>query len=291
MNDLHRIIWLASYPKSGNTWMRTLLAHYFMPKGSVDLNRLNEFTLGDVRRDFYVRASRGKFHGEDLDDWLKYRVQALRLMAASKNGHHFVKTHCAPIVLYETELLPSEVTAAGIYIMRNPFDVAPSFARHMSCDIDEAIERMMNPSNVMHSTKGMYEAIGAWGDHVNSWTTVNGLSSYIIRYEDMLAKTGPTVRQLLEKFLKVKVDKPKLAHAIKATSFESLKKQEEEHGFRERPEGMKSFFAKGKAGGWKEELTPEQVGTLREAFLPTLEKWYPEILKETAEFAGGKTKA
>ena len=83
---------------------------------------------------------------------------------------------------------------------------------------------------------------------------------------------------------KVIADKKTLKRRV-----DTLRKQEEKHGFRERPKDMGAFFAKGKAGGWKEELTPEQVGTLREAFLPTLEKWYPEMLKETAEFAEGKT--
>jgi len=290
MNDLHRIIWLASYPKSGNTWMRSLLAHYFMPKGQApDINSLRNFTTGDNRVDFYDRAAGGQYTGETVRDWLRVRHSALKMIAGSKDGHHFVKTHCPPIFYEDHELIPSNVTAAAIYIMRNPFDVVLSFARHTGEDLDTTVQRMQSDQNVMASPRAMFDILGRWDRHVDAWTDVNGLAVHIIRYEDLLAKPGPTVRKLLEKFLKVKVDTPKLTYAIKATSFESLKKQEEEHGFRERPEGMKSFFAKGKAGGWKEELTPEQVGTLREAFLPTLEKWYPEMLKETAEFAEGKT--
>lgn len=95
MSDLRRIIWLASYPKSGNTWMRSLLAHYFMPKGEApDINSLFNFTTGDVRADFYDAAVGGTFLAGSLQEWIEVRPRALRLIAASKPGHHFVKTHC-----------------------------------------------------------------------------------------------------------------------------------------------------------------------------------------------------
>ncbi|MCR9140384.1 MAG: sulfotransferase domain-containing protein, partial [Alphaproteobacteria bacterium] len=80
MNDLRRIIWLASYPKSGNTWMRSLLAHYFMPEGMApDINNLRQFTTADVRQDFFDAAAGGSFRGNDLADWIRVRPQALRL--------------------------------------------------------------------------------------------------------------------------------------------------------------------------------------------------------------------
>jgi hypothetical protein len=81
------------------------------------------------------------------------------------------------------------------------------------------------------------------------------------------------------------VDRPKLDYAIGETSFDALKKQESEKGFTERPPHMQAFFARGQAGVWREDLTPAQVGRIREGFLPVLEKWYPEMLAETAEFA------
>jgi len=95
MSDLQRIIWLASYPKSGNTWLRSLLAQYFMPPGKApDLNNLRDFTTGDVRRDFFDAAAGGHYTGKTVEDWLAMRPKALRLIAGSKPNHHFVKTHC-----------------------------------------------------------------------------------------------------------------------------------------------------------------------------------------------------
>ncbi|SLN37574.1 Sulfotransferase domain protein [Roseovarius litorisediminis] len=286
MSDLRRIIWLASYPKSGNTWIRSLLAHYFMPAGMApDINNLRKFTTGDVRQDFFDAAAGKPFRGETIEEWANIRQKAIRLIAASKQGSHFVKTHCQAVNYLGADLIPPEVTQGAIYLIRNPFDLAPSFARHQSADIDAAIERMANPDSVMGTETGIYDALGRWDDHIKSWTTAPGLPRYVIRYEDMLDKPAKTVRSLLEKFLSVKFDNPRLARAIKANSFEAMKKQEETLGFSEKPRGMKSFFAKGQAGVWREDLTPEQVARIREHFLPTIEQWYPEMLDETAEFA------
>ncbi len=288
MNDLRRIIWLASFPKSGNTWMRSFLAQYMMPPGKApDINHLREFTTGDVRRDFYEAASGGTYSASNLEEWLEIRPKALRLIAASKTGHHFVKTHCQAVNYRGHDLIPAEVTAAAIYIMRNPFDLAPSFARHLSLDLDETIARMADGNSIMGTENGIYEALGRWDDHVNNWTSAPGLPLYVVRYEDMLAKPGKTFNTLLTKFLRIDVDKPKLARAVKATSFSAMQKQEKELGFFEKPKGMDSFFAKGRAGAWREDLTSAQVARIREEFMPMLEKWYPELLTETASFAAG----
>lgn len=285
MLELRRIIWLASYPKSGNTWIRTLLAHYFSPAGKApDINNLRKFTTADVRQDFYDHAAGGQYRGKSIEDWVKIRPQVLRLIASSKQGTHFVKTHCKPVIYLGTHLIPPEVTVGAIYIVRNPFDVAPSFARHVSADLDTAIDRMCSGDNFMGTDSGIFDALGRWDEHVTSWTTAAGLPRYVLKYEDMLQKPAKVMQGLLQ-FMSVKPDRPKLAKAIAATRFDVLKKQEEQHGFRERPEGMENFFAKGKAGSWREDLTPKQVGRIRDEFAGVLETWYPELLEETGRFA------
>ena len=265
--------------------MRSLLAHYFMPLNEApDINNLRIFTTADVRQDFFDAANGGPFQGKSIEDWLRMRTQALRLIAGSKPVKHFVKTHCTPVRVGNVDVIPPEVTAGALYIMRNPFDVAPSFARHTSVSIDEAITKMCDPENVMGTSTGIFDALGRWDEHVTRWATAPGMPRHLIRYEDLLAQPAKTMERLFA-FMNVPVDRPKLVKAIKATSFEAMKKQEEKHGFRERPEGMSAFFAKGKAGAWKEDLTPAQVGRIREEFAPVLERWYPELLEETAEFA------
>lgn len=286
MNDLKRIIWIGSFPKSGNTWMRSFLAQYMMPPGEApDINNLRKFTTGDTRLDFFDAAAGGKYTPKSIEDWVNTRPKALRLIAASKTGHHFVKTHCQAVYYKGFDLILPEVTAAAIYIIRNPFDLAPSFARHLSVDLDAAIDRMTDTESLMSTSAGIAEYLGRWDAHIESWTTAPGLARYVVRYEDMLAKPAKTFNHMLDKFLRLKIDKPKLARAVKATSFTAMKNQEKELGFFEKPEGMESFFTKGQSGVWRGDLNPAQVGRIRQEFLPMIEKWYPEMLKETAEFA------
>lgn len=284
MVNLRRIIWLASYPKSGNTWVRSLLAHYFMPPSEApDINNLRRFTTADVRQDFFDRAVGHPYKGSSVEQWLRVRPQALRLIAESKPGQHFVKTHCPPIVVSNTHLIPPEVTAGAIYVLRNPFDVVPSFARHTSASIDEAIDRVCNTETVMGTETGIYDVLGRWDDHVMRWTSAPGLPLHLVRYEDLLAKPAKAMQAML-KMLSVKPESQKIARAVKATRFETMKKQEQKDGFRERPDHMESFFARGKAGGWREDLTPEQVARIRSEFEPVLRTFYPEVLEETAAF-------
>lgn len=284
MSDLRRIIWLASYPKSGNTWMRTLLAHYFMPAGTApDINNLRHFTTSDIRQDFFDKANGAPFSSDKIEDWLRIRPRAIQLIAGSRTGTHFVKTHCKAVQFHGQDLIPPQVTVGAIYMMRNPFDLAQSFARHQSADLDTTIGRMCNPNTMMGTTTGIRDAMGRWDEHVYSWTEAPGLPRCIVRYEDMLDNPAKVIRGLLE-FMRVKIDAPKLARAIKATTFEALKKQEEELGFQERPDGVQAFFAKGQAGVWKEELTPAQVERIMDEFMPTLVRWYPEMLDEAEAF-------
>jgi hypothetical protein len=143
---------------------------------------------------------------------------------------------------------------------------------------------MCNPNTMMGTATGIRDALGRWDGHIVSWTQAPGLPRYVVRYEDMLSNPARTIRGLLD-FMRVEPDAAKLAKAIKATTFEALKKQEEQLGFNERPDGVQAFFAKGQSGVWREELTAAHVARIREEFLPTLQQWYPEMLDETEEFA------
>ena len=280
--SLQRIIWLASYPKSGNTWIRSFLANYFLGRRrEIDINSLREFTLSDIRIDFYQRAVGGGYKAESFEDCLKVRPKALRLIAAEREGTHFVKTHHRLDRIGNQPLIPPELTAAAVYILRNPFDVAPSFARHSGLSLDDAIAGMTNPEMMTASPAGVYEWLGRWDDHIASWTGAPGLPIVTVRYEDLLTDPRKGFLPIFE-FLKTPVNTAHLKKTIRATSFDSLRKQEEEKGFIERPATMERFFHSGKSGGWRESLTPAQVARLHTAFEPALRRWYPELVEETA---------
>ena len=284
---LQRIIWLASFPKSGNTWVRTFLANYFLGKDrKIGINELREFTLSDARFDFYQKAANGAYPADiDLQNYMKIRSKALQLIAGARQGTHFVKTHQVIEMVDGIPLIPPALTAAAVYIMRNPFDVAPSFSRHTGADLDSTIEMMTSAKNIVTSPQGLYEILGRWDQHVDLWTTVPGLPMVVLRYEDLLTDPRKGFGSILD-FLQVKIDPVHLRKTIKATSFDALRKQEDTAGFIERPPTMEKFFHAGKSGGWREALTERQVAVLHEAFAPALEKWYPELVAETAVIAG-----
>lgn len=279
MTPQKNIVWLASYPKSGNTWLRALLANYFMPPGQAPgINELRRFTTADVRQDFFDRAAGRPFKARNFQDWLAMRPKALRLIAGSKPQAHFVKTHCQ-VRFGKSPLILPDVTAGAVYVMRNPFDVAPSYARHLGFDLDRTIDLMVKPDAMNVTASMLFEVIGRWDEHVASWRDAPGLAPHVVRYEDLLHDTDATVRGLLGA-IGAPVDDTRLARAIEASSFSQLRRQEETQGFRERPPGMERFFASGRSGGWREALTPAQAARLRDAFGPTLDRHYPEILTE-----------
>ncbi len=280
-----QIIWLASYQKSGNTWMRVFLANYFAAKGQqLSINQLDQFTTGDLRIDFFDKAAGGQFRGETVEDSIAIRPAVQRLIARSKTGHHFVKTHSQVATIGDTPLINPEVTAAAIYILRNPFDVIPSFARHSGRTIDEMIDAMVDPNAVFRSGDGIYEIIGRWDEHIKSWLQAPGLPKIHIRYEDMIEDTQTQMQSVLE-FLRIPVKPGQVKRAVRASSFSELRKQERQQGFSERPKQMDAFFVTGKSGGWREALTPAQVARVRYEFQEALEKYYPEMMEETADIA------
>ena len=284
-HDPQQIIWLASYQKSGNTWMRVFLANYLAPKGRrLSINQLEQFTTGDLRLDFFDKAAGGRFTGDSIEASIRIRPAVQRLIAQSKPGHHFVKTHSQAATIHDTPLINPEVTAAAIYILRNPFDVIPSFARHSGRTIDEQIDAMVDANAVFRSTDGIYELIGRWDDHIESWLAAPGLPKIHVRYEDMISDTRAQMTKVLE-FLRIPVQQSQLKQAIRASSFSELRKQERQQGFSERPAQMDAFFVTGTSGGWREALSPAQVARIRHEFEGALEKYYPEMLEETATIA------
>lgn len=283
----HKIVWIASYPKSGNTWVRAFLANYFLGEAEgLKPSEWSNFVISDVNDALYRTVAGGTLQIEELEAYLKLRDRALRALHDSQPGHRFVKTHHRSASIKGHALIPPPLTAAAIYLIRNPFDLAPSFARHRNAGIDEVINLMCAEDGHARNDDGLYEIYGRWDRHVEDWTSAEGLSRLTLRYEDMRAAPKPNFQKLLD-FLQVKPDPPQFRRAIKATRLETLRKQEAQGEFKERPQHLDHFFHKGSVGGWRDTLSPDQIVRLYEAFETTLQAWYPEIAADAAEIAGG----
>jgi len=256
-------VWIASYPKSGNTWTRALLHNLFKAisgeADSQDINALNRFTVSVSGRELYAKVLGFTPTGKHRNETAAVRHEVQRRVAAELEGLIFTKTHQALMVDRGSTTINLEVTAGAIYIVRNPLDVAISFARHLGRSLDEAIAVMstQNAESVVTETQ-VHEVVGSWSQHVLSWTRKPHRAIHVMRYEDMLADPERTFGGLARHLLLAPTS-AQLADAIDRSSFDRLRTQEEADGFRERPGEAERFFREGRAGQWKEILTPRQV--------------------------------
>jgi hypothetical protein len=263
------IVWLASYPKSGNTWTRTFL-HNLVHVTSGDaqvqqINELNQFSLGSAARPLYEEILGFVPTNEHLDQIAAARAGVQQYIADTVEGLIFVKTHQALVVDRGHITINFAVTSGAIYIVRNPLDVAISYAHHLGKSIDFAIDFMnLKNAEALGSEKHVYEVYGSWSQHVLSWTRKPHPAIYVMRYEDMLAEPQKTFGALARHLLFTPTDE-QLADAIDRSSFERLREQEEKDGFRERPENAERFFRDGRAGQWKDVLTPQQIARIVDA--------------------------
>ncbi len=261
------ILWMASYPKSGNTWLRAFLANYLKnPCAPMPIDELPQFILGDG-----IAAPFKKVAGRPVDDMTLKEIQALRpkvheMFAWSSSDTVFVKTHNAISVLDGIPTITPEATAGAIYIIRNPLDVAVSYAHHYGISYDRAINAMASEETVVppHGNQ-VHQYLGSWSTHVRSWILAPGLKRHVVRYEDMTLKPDKTWRAVI-KFLGLPLETPRLKKAIEFSSFKVLADQEKEDGFIEAvPIDNRVFFRKGKIGAWRKELTADEVERLIDA--------------------------
>lgn len=263
-NNPKGIIWLASYPKSGNTWTRTFLHNLINvmsgdDASAQDINRMNTMSTWEIAAPMYE-----KLLGRPVKECSREKIAAVRhtvqqQMADNADGLAFVKTHHALVMDRKLPTINFDVTAGAIYIVRNPLDVAVSFSHHMGSSIDTAISQMATEGlETPVAEKVVYEVYGSWSQHVESWTRKPHRTIYVMRYEDMLASPEETFGRLARHLL-LTPDQTQLQQAIDLSSFEKLQDQEREKGFAEKPKAAEQFFRSGTQGQWKDDLTAEQI--------------------------------
>ena len=262
------IVWLASYPKSGNTWLRAVLTNYLRPAATpAGINSLVGKPLADDREHFdnYLGLNSSDMAASAVD---RYRPRFQEVLADALPSPWFVKTHCAwrRVVDGEEALFSPEATAGVVHLVRNPLDVAVSWAHHHRFGIDDAIRRMNDPAAAEANPKDsavviLPQRLSTWSGHAASWTEQSELRVHLARYEDLLADPiagfGAIVR-----FAALPWDAERLARSVENAKFERLRAQEERVGFGEKHPPALSFFRAGRAGAWREVLTHAQVEAL-----------------------------
>ena len=261
------ILWLSSYPKSGNTWLRAYMANLFRNSDRpVPIDELPDFAFGD---NFLVHYE--KFSGKKAEDLSPEEITSLRprvheWFATFQSDTVLVKTHNACVIADGQPLITPSATAGAVYVVRNPLDVAPSLANHFQTTIQMAVDNICDERHAMPAIEGQIgQVLLSWSGHVKSWTRTPFKRLHVMRYEDMAAKPFKTF-SALSKFFGLPHEPERIKKAIKFSSFRELKSQEDKGGFVEaRPDGKAKFFRAGKAGGWRKVLTEDQVAQMIEA--------------------------
>jgi hypothetical protein len=258
------IVWIASFPKSGNTWTRMFLHNLAKIQAGEDqeqdINEMDRFSTWELDKRHYAR-----FLGYLPDDQHRKEIAAVRdkvheLLANQVEGVLFIKTHNAMVLDRGYSTINFAVTAGAVYLVRSPLDVAISYWHHSGTSLDSVIQEMgTNGVETKSTEKGIYEVLGSWSQHVHSWTRLPHRALYVMRYEDMLADPAKAFGALARHLL-LNPTPAELEKAVERSSFEKLQAQEKEKGFRERPDrATQNFFREGRVGQWKEVLTQAQI--------------------------------
>ena len=292
-----RTIWLASYPKSGNTWFRMLVANLSAKDDApVDINDLPERGgIASARGPFdHLLLIDSGLLTHDEADCLRPRLYEELARGAEDDEYdapqntlpvRFVKVHDAYTLTENGEpLLAGRRGAEGaIVIVRDPRDVAPSLANHNQCSIDDAITFMSDKDSgfsarTRRQDLQLRQKLLGWSGHVASWLDQPDIPVHLVRYEDMHVDTAGTLTRALA-FARREASDEEIARAVRFADFAQLQQQEQQKGFREapraRPDGK--FFRRGEAGSWRHELTAEQAARIEADHGPMMQRLGYEI--------------
>ena len=255
----HRIVWLASYPKSGNTWARLFITSYIADAPVFDPNKALARSFHDASRSLMTSTLGVDTQGLDSKVISGMRPGYLAQLAKSGKTDVLVKTHVANGAWNSVPMIPPALTRSAIYLVRHPFDVAVSFSKHMNFSIDDAISAMSNYSFQLGSGQQVPQPMSTWSKHVTSWLGTNEFPHVAVRYEDMHQNPNLAFSNILS-MMGLRTDLHRMKRALEQVAFSKMKAAEEKHGFAEKPDnGMKNFFEKGRAGTWQEVLTSAQT--------------------------------
>ena len=259
------IIWLASYPKSGNTWVRSFLsAYYYSSDGKFTfelLKKIKQFPS----KEFFDRKLLSV--DEASQNWL---IAQKKIKDRKKIC--FLKTHNVNGAFKGNSFTTTEFTAGAIYIVRDPRNVLTSVMNHYSLSESDGLKMMNSVYRNLRDVNdndnySNYSFISSWSNNYNSWKLSKNINSLFIKYEDLendKYKTFSKIVNFTNNIIKKerKIDDNKFKLALETTNFEVLQKKEEYEGFDEAvyssKEGkMKPFFNLGRKNNYKNLLKPE----------------------------------
>ena len=272
------IIWLTSYPKNGNTWLRSLISAYYYTNdgfflGDEQLQNIQQFPSKKYLTNF-------DYNLQKPGDSVRFWVAAQDKINLDKNIKFF-KTHNALVKLGSNDFTNKRNSLCGIYIVRDPRNVLDSVSRHYQIDYDNALKLMQDEKSFTYDFKknndySDYQFISSWEKNYQSWKNNKLIPVKFIRYEDLLRETFIVFKEIVE-FIDTITNnrkgfsREKAKNAVQSTSFENLKKIEIENGFSESIIDRKDkkkipFFHLGPKNQWQKNFDEEFIGRLKDIF-------------------------
>lgn len=273
------IIWIASYPKSGNTWVRTFISTYYFSTE----NKFNFKFLKYIRQFPHEKFFGNKIHNINsaIENWDNAQKEI------NKDGNtKFLKTHSALAKINNFPFTSKQNTIASIYIVRDPRNIITSISNHYSLDFDEAIKFMTNKKKFLINNQdinnfGNFTFLNSWAEHYKSWLNNKEFETLCIKYEDLQANSIVYFKQIIQFINRVlkrneEIDEERVKEIVKSISFDVLSKKEQNEGF---PEAVKidgnkrkKFFYLGKKNNWRKIFNSRQIEILDETFREDLNK-------------------
>lgn len=258
------IYWLASYPKSGNTWVRAFLSNLLFERS--DINNMMGVT-SDISPTMYQAVSTRPLADLSPGEEYLYRPAALATVLETCNWSPcIVKTHFARLTIDDMPMIPPKISAGAVYLVRDPRDVCVSMARHFDVDLEEA-STMLCKQEFSINGDGLSQIVTNWSTNVSSWTHGSRFPVMVVRYEDLIDEPIEWFQKITD-FLHLSGD---VEGAVRKASFNRLQAQEDESGFRERRNDH-AFFGCGTYGGWRDTLPEEIAVKIEETHSEVMEK-------------------
>ena len=258
------IIWLSSYPKSGNTWIRILLKNYFFSDKKIfsNLNFIREYP----KKYFFKNLIEEK--NDEFKEFNPYKYSILSQDLINFNKEiNLLKTHSCCGTINNNKFTNEENTLGFIYLIRDPRSVAISYAHHRNISYEKSAEIITDENNVVIDKDKVLTLMSSWKLNYLSWLK-SPYPRIIIKYEDLHKDTFENFKKILiflNKFMKIEINDSEIYKNIKKCSFDNLKYEEENFGFSERV-GSDNFFRKGLVDEWKSKLSRNSIKLIEEKF-------------------------
>jgi len=265
------IIWCASYPKSGNTWIRAIITSLiYSDDGIFNFDMLRKISLFPKRSHFKNFID----DYSNLNKVSQYWIGAQEKIN-SDNKIRIFKTHNGNYNFLGKDFTNKKNTLGVIYVVRDPRNIVASISNHYQLNIEQSANFLFDEKRFLfnknnpndYSEENIITLLGSWKAHYNSWKIAS--NSIIIRYEDLLFNTELEIVNLskfIKKFINFEVDDKKIHNILKTTSFEKLKKMEEKEGFEESSNANIKFFNLGPKNKWKNVINEKLIHYIEKNF-------------------------